>query len=136
MISKAELDQSEAQLAMAQAAHGASRSSLGAVSTRLSETRLGAPFPGWVSRRHPHPRAVVLPVEAVIAEEKERSVFVVTDIHEKTGVARRLPVEVGFDGGDWLEIVKGLSGAEEVVIAGMDLAGDGAPVSISRKDKT
>jgi membrane fusion protein (multidrug efflux system) len=208
MISKAELDQAEAQLAMAQAAHGASRSSLGAVSTRLGETHLVAPFTGWVSRRsldpgalvqpgpqnatiltvvkidqvrvfvsvleqqaplvrrgqaaritvdalpqkvfegrvtrvppaldvntrtleteivipNPdgvlkpgmygraeltvdhHPRAVVLPVEAVIAEEKDRSVFTVTDVKEKVGVVRRVSVEVGFDGGEWLEITKG-----------------------------
>jgi RND family efflux transporter MFP subunit len=237
MISRAELDQAEAQLAMAQAAHGASRSSLGAVSTRLGETRLVAPFTGWVSRRsldpgalvqpgpqnatiltvvkvdqvrvsvsvlehqaplvkrgqaaritvdalpgkafeghvnrvppaldvntrtleteivipNPdqllkpgmygraeltvdhHARAVVLPVEAVIAEEKERSVYIVRDLKEKLGVARRVPVEVGFDGGDWLEITKGLSGDEDVVVAGTDLASDGTPVSVVRKDKT
>jgi membrane fusion protein (multidrug efflux system) len=242
MISKAELDQAEAQLAMAQAAHGASRSSLGAVSTRLSETRLIAPFTGYVARRsldpgalvqpgpqnatiltvmridqvrvfvsvleqqaplvrrgqaaritvdalpgrsfegrvsrvppaldvntrtldveimipNPeqilkpgmygraelsidhHPRAVVLPVEAVIAEEKERSVYTVSDIKpvEKgapVGTVRRVSVEVGFDGGDWLEIQKGLDGSEDVVISGTDLASDGAPVSVARKAKT
>jgi RND family efflux transporter MFP subunit len=241
MISKAELDQAEAQLAMAQAAHGASRSSLGAMSTRLSETRLVAPFTGYVARRsldpgalvqpgpqnatiltvmridqvrvfvsvleqqaplvrrgqvaritvdalkdrsftgtvsrvppaldvntrtldveimipNPdqvlkpgmygraelsidhHPRSVVLPVEAVIAEEKERSVYTVTDIKplEKgtpVGTVRRVSVEVGFDGGDWLEIGKGLNGSEDVVISGTDLASDGAPVSVARKEK-
>jgi membrane fusion protein (multidrug efflux system) len=236
MISKAELDQAEAQLAMAQAAHGASRSSLGAMSTRLSETRLVAPFTGWVARRNldpgalvqpgpqnatiltvvkidqvrvfvsvleqqaplvrrgqtariivdalpgksfegrvtrvppaldvntrtleteivipnpdqllkpgmygraelsvdHHPRAVVLPVEAVIAEEKERSVYVVRDIKDKIGVVHRVPVEVGFDGGDWLEIARGLTGEEDVVVAGVDLVSDGTPVSVARKDK-
>jgi len=88
-----------------------------------------------------HPRAVVLPVEAVIAEEKDRSVYLVKDIKPvdkgaPVGTVHRVGVLVGFDGGDWLEITKGLVGDEDVIISGVDLASDGAPVSVSRKDKT
>jgi membrane fusion protein, multidrug efflux system len=228
MISKAELDQIEAQLQVAAATRGASRSGLGALSTRLSETRIYAPFAGWVARRYLdvgafaqpgaqgailtvmrvdevrvfvnvlesqasqvkrgqpaeitvdalagkrfsgtvsrvppaldpatrtleveilipnkdgmlkpgmygramltvdlHPKAVVLPVEAVITEERERAVYLV-----ENGKAKRARVEIGFDGGDFLEITKGLTGSEQVILAGVDLVADGAPVTVSSK---
>jgi RND family efflux transporter MFP subunit len=239
MISRAELDQAEAQLDMAKAAHGSARSGLGVVSTRLSETKLYAPFSGWVAKRYLdpgalvqpgpqnaniltlmrvdqvrvfvsvlenqaplvrkgqaasitvdalpgrtfhgtvirvppaldvnsrtleaeivipnadqtlkpgmygravltvdlHPKAVVLPVEAVLSEDNERSVYLVDNVKPgdkgpPTGVAHRVKVETGFDGGDWLEITHGLKGDEQVIVMGVDLAGDGAPVSVARK---
>jgi membrane fusion protein (multidrug efflux system) len=241
MVSRADLDQAEAQLQIAASARGSARAGMGVVSTRLSETRLFAPFAGWVANRaldpgalvtpgpqnqtiltvvridqvrvfvsvlenqaplvhrgqpatitvdavpgrsftgtvtrvppgldpntrtltceivipnpddvlkpgmygraaltvDTHPHAVVLPVEAVIAEEDQRSVFVVDNIKPApdgkspaTGVARRVPVSVGFDGGDWLEIQKGLKGDEPVIVAGVDMVGDGVPVSVARK---
>lgn len=242
MVSRADLDQAEAQLQIAQSARGSARAGMGMVSTRLSETRLVAPFGGWVSNRaldpgalvqpgpqnqtiltvmridqvrvfvsvlenqaplvhrgqsanitvdalpgrsfagtvtrvppsldpntrtlsteivipnadgalkpgmygraeltvETHPHAVVLPVEAVIAEEGQRSVFVVDKIKPPPdgkgppgGVARRVPVQVGFDGGDWLEIQSGLVGDEAVIVAGIDMVGDGVPVAVARKN--
>jgi membrane fusion protein (multidrug efflux system) len=242
MVSRADLDQAEAQLQIAESARGSARAGMGVMSTRLSETRMFAPFNGWVSVRNldpgalvqpgpqnqtiltvvridqvrvfvsvlenqaplvhrgqpatitvdalpgrsftgtvtrvppgldantrtltteivipnpdgalkpgmygraaltvdTHPHAVVLPVEAVIAEEDQRSVFVVDNIKPSPdgksppgGVARRVPVSVGFDGGDWLEIPKGLKGDESVVIAGVDMVGDGVPVTVARKN--
>jgi membrane fusion protein (multidrug efflux system) len=243
MISKAELDQAEAQLRIAQASHAAARSGQGVVETRLSETRLYAPFAGFVAKRYldpgalvqpgpqnatiltvmridqvrvfvsvlesqaplvrvgqpadvtldalpgkryagkvtrvppaldmntrtleveivipnpdgvlkpgmygratltvdTHPHAVVLPVEAVITEENEHAVYVVEDIKPAAdgpsassgrpgvGRARRVQVQTGFDGGDWLEIAGGLKGDEKVIILGVDLAGNGQPVSV------
>jgi RND family efflux transporter MFP subunit len=243
MMAKAELDQAEAQLAMATAARGSARSGLGVVSTRLSETRLFAPFSGWVARRFldpgalvqpgpqnaniltvmrvdsvrvflsvleaqaaqvrrgqparitvdalpgrnfegtvtrvppaldpntrtleveivipnaegvlkpgmygraeltvaTHPRALVLPVDAVITEERERSVYVVED--KKPGPdgrgmvarARRVKVETGFDGGDWLEVTHGIGADDQVIVLGVDLASDGAPVSVKENQKS
>jgi len=240
MISEAELDQAEAQLRIAQASHAAARSGQGVVETRLSETRLYAPFAGFVAKRFldpgalvqpgpqnatiltimrvdqvrvsvsvlegqaplvrvgqtvevtvdalpgkrfagrvsrvppaldtntrtleveivvpnpdgtlkpgmygraaltvdTHPRAVVLPVEAVLTEENERSVYVVEELSPAaggkgpaTGRARRVAVQTGFDGGDWLEITKGLKGDENVIVMGVDLAGNGQPVSVKQ----
>ena len=241
MVSRADLDQAEAQLQIAESARGSARAGMGVVSTRLAETRLFAPFAGWVSTRNldpgalvtpgpqnqtiltvvridqvrvfvsvlenqaplvhrgqsasitvdalpgksftgivtrvppaldpntrtltceivignpdgvlkpgmygraaltvdTHPGAVVLPVESVIAEEDQRSVFVVDGIKPPpdgkgppVGTSRRVPVTVGFDGGDWLEVTKGLKGDEPVIVAGVDLAGDGVPVTVVRK---
>jgi len=42
--------------------------------------------------------------------------------------AHRVPVEVGVDGGDWLEVSRGLKSGDEIVTAGMDLLSDGAVV--------
>src|SRR5262249_35680182 len=82
-----------------------------------------------------HPGAVVLPAEAVVAEEGQRSVFVV-DLRPgsgQVGVARQLPVAIGFDGGDWLEIASGLKGDQRVVVSGIDLISAGAPVGIPER---
>ncbi|MDB4969205.1 MAG: putative Acriflavine resistance protein acrA [Myxococcales bacterium] len=241
MVSRADLDQAEAQLQIAESARGSARAGMGVVSTRLSETRLVAPFSGWVSERKldqgslvqpgpqnstiltvvridqvrvfvsvleaqaplvrrgqpatvtvdavpgklfqgtvtrvppsldtntrtltceivipnpdgtlkpgmygraaltvdTHPRGVVLPVEAVVAEEAERSVFIVDQIKPAadgkgpaTGIAHRVLVQTGFDGGEWLEITKGLTGTESVIVAGVDLAADGMPVGVAKK---
>lgn len=240
LISKADLDRAEAELQIAQASRGSARSGLGAVSTRLSETRITAPFTGWVARRYldrgalvtpgpqnatlltlmridqvkvnlsipegdapkvtrgqpavitvdalpgkrfegkvtrvppaldlttrtleaevvvpnpddvlkpgmygratltvdKHPKALVLPVEAVVADERERAVYVVEEVKPgdhgpPVGRARRVVVETGFDGGEWLEITSGLAGDESVIVMGTDLASDGAPVSVAQKD--
>jgi membrane fusion protein (multidrug efflux system) len=245
MISRAELDQAEAQLQIAESARGSARAGMGVVSTRLSETRLVAPFDGWVADRKldpgalvqpgpqnatiltvvridqvrvfvsvlesqaplvrrgqaavitvdalparsfhgtvtrvppaldtntrtltceivitnsdgqlkpamygratltvdTHPRAIVLPIEAVIAEESDRTVFVVDGVPAPPnskddgkgpamGVAHRVAVQTGFDGGDWIEIIKGLRGDERVIIAGVDLATEGARVGVVQK---
>jgi membrane fusion protein (multidrug efflux system) len=238
LMSKAELDNAEAQLAVATAQHAASLAGLGVVSTRLGETSIVAPFSGWVTRRYVdpgalvapgptsqnilqlmriervrvfvsvlekdvpsirkglhahvtvdalpgrhfegevtrfspaldpatrtlevevqvpnpeepladgngkdrplkpgmyghaalrtavHPHALVLPIDAVVTEEEARSVFVV-----EGGRAKRVPVVAGFDGGDWLEIVSGLHGDEQVILTGIDLVSDGAPVAVAR----
>ena len=91
-----------------------------------------------------HPKAVVLPIEAVVTEDTTRSVFVVDGVQAApgggpgagpprlVGKARRVAVKTGFDGGSWLEITEGLTGDEEVVVQGLDLISDGAPVSLMR----
>jgi membrane fusion protein (multidrug efflux system) len=78
-----------------------------------------------------HPKAVVLPIEAVIAEEDTRFVYVVERAGDGPPKARKVGVTVGFDGGNWLEIAGGLTGGEQVVFAGIDLISDGAAVTIA-----
>lgn len=241
MVSRADLDQAEAQLQIAESARGGARAGMGVMSTRLAETHLVAPFDGWIANRNldpgalvqpgpqnatiltvvridqvrvfvnvlenqaplvrrgqpavvtvdalagksfrgtvtrvppgldvntrtltceivipnpegtlkpgmygraaltvdTHPQAVVLPVEAVIAEEAQRSIFVVDAIKPSAdgkgapvGIAHRREVKIGFDSGDWLEITNGLRGGEAVIVAGVDLAADGMPVSVAEK---
>jgi RND family efflux transporter MFP subunit len=66
-----------------------------------------------------HRRAVVVPAGALQASDERFYVF------ELQGDAvRRRPVELGIDGGEWLEIARGLTGTEEVVIAGVDSLSD------------
>lgn len=73
-----------------------------------------------------HPQAMVLPVEAVLVEEQVRSVYVVRE-----GRARKAQVEVGYDGGDWLEIAKGIGAQDQVIVTGIDLVSDGSPVQVA-----
>ena len=78
-----------------------------------------------------HPRAAVIPAAALSISDKARYVFVL-----EGDKVRRRSVETGVDAGDWLEVVKGLAGGEEVVTAGADGLSDGATVRVARdKDK-
>lgn len=81
-----------------------------------------------------HPKAIVLPVDAVVTEEEARSVFIV-DRAAKPAKAKRVAVKVGFDGGDWFEIASGLNGDEEVVLTGIDLISDGAAINVTGAEK-
>lgn len=75
-----------------------------------------------------HPRAAVIPASAMQISDKRRYAFVVAG-----DKAQRRPIETGVDGGDWLEVTKGLAAGEEVVVAGADALSDGASVRVSRE---
>ena len=74
-----------------------------------------------------HPKALVVPAPAVLTSDAKRFVFVLAG--EK--VARK-PVEIGVDGGDWLEVTKGLEPGAEIVTAGLDALSDGSPVRTAK----
>jgi len=74
-----------------------------------------------------HPRAAVIPAAALQISDKSRYVFVIDG-----DKVRRRPVEVGVDGGDWLEVTKGLDPSDEVVVAGADGLSEGAAVRVAR----
>jgi RND family efflux transporter MFP subunit len=74
-----------------------------------------------------HRGAAVVPVTAVVINALGHYVFVL----DGDKVSRRT-VETGVDGGNWLEIVKGVSPGEEVVTAGIDALADGTSVRVSR----
>ena len=40
-------------------------------------------------------------------------------------------MELGADGGEWLEIARGVEPGEEVLTGGYDSLGDGAPVRVA-----
>lgn len=77
--------------------------------------------------RHPH--VPVIPAEALLISDQKKYVFVIEG--EK---AIRRSVELGYDGGDWLEIAKGLTGTEDVVVAGAEGLSDGVEVRVARAE--
>ncbi|BDG01257.1 efflux RND transporter periplasmic adaptor subunit [Anaeromyxobacter oryzae] len=70
-----------------------------------------------------HRDAVVVPASAVQISNERSFVFVL-----KGDKVSRLPIRTGVDGGDWLEVVDGLSHDDQIVTAGMDVLSDGAAV--------
>ncbi len=44
----------------------------------------------------------------------------------KLARVRRVELQIGVDGGDWLEVTSGLKPGDEIVTAGIDVIGDGA----------
>lgn len=74
-----------------------------------------------------HPQALVVPEAAVLLSNRDRFLYTV-----EGGRARRKQVTVGIDGGTWLEIEKGLTAEDEVVVAGAEIIADGLAVTPSR----
>jgi len=68
--------------------------------------------------------AIVIPRSAL--QERDRVYLV------EGGVLNVVPVEVGAQIGDWVEIRSGLSAGQEVVITVLDGAYDGSPVKVTR----
>lgn len=69
--------------------------------------------------------SVTVPVAAVLAQGAERSVFVVQD-----GKAKQVKVKTGLESPEWIQIVDGLRGGEEVIVASAGLLTDGSAVSV------
>ena len=61
-----------------------------------------------------HADVMTLPVAAVLVEKTTKSVFV-----NAGGVAKKTPVETGFDDGARVEITRGLAGSETVLLPGI-----------------
>lgn len=70
-------------------------------------------------------QAVLVPVESVLIEDGEASVFVVTD-----GEAQRRSVEVGYRNNGHYEIVSGIEPGESVVVTGQASLKSGARVLV------
>lgn len=70
-----------------------------------------------------HPGSILLPAEALQIQESGATVFTVEE-----GKAKRVAVQTGYDGGDFLEVTRGLKGDEEVILGGQDLVTTGTPV--------
>ncbi|MGC4114464.1 MAG: efflux RND transporter periplasmic adaptor subunit [Myxococcales bacterium] len=72
-----------------------------------------------------HQGATVVPVSAVTINALGRYAFVLDG-----DKARRRAVKTGVDGGEWLEILEGVSPGESIVTAGADALSDGATVRL------
>lgn len=70
-----------------------------------------------------HPDAIQIPIDALTRLEDLQYVYVVRD-----GKAYQVPVEIGSRTENRIEITKGLTGAEQVIVSGKDLVSDGTPV--------
>ena len=70
-----------------------------------------------------HENAIQIPADALTRLDELQYVYVV-----KEGKAIQIPVEVGDRVETRIEITKGLTGTEQVIVSGKDLVGDGTPV--------
>lgn len=72
------------------------------------------------------PHSAVLTQECATSERQQCSwVYVVKD-----GLSHRVEVQVGYDTGEEVEVRRGLSGDELVIVSGRDLVADGTPVKL------
>ncbi|GAB3751127.1 efflux RND transporter periplasmic adaptor subunit [Lysobacter olei] len=69
--------------------------------------------------------ALVVPRTALLEGEAETAVFMV-----KAGKAQRVPVELGYVDGEWVEVRKGVQLGDQVVVAGKNTLRDGTAVSV------
>jgi len=74
-----------------------------------------------------HRQAPVAPVGAVVFSDGKAYTFVLNG-----ETVRRRPIEVGVDGGNWVEVKAGLRPGEQVVVAGSESLADGMKVRVSR----
>lgn len=70
-----------------------------------------------------HPNAIQIPLDALTRLEDNQYVYVVRD-----GKAYQVPVEVGVRVDNHVEVTKGLTGSEHVIVSGKDLVSNGTPV--------
>jgi len=69
--------------------------------------------------------ALVVPRTALLEGEADTAVFMV-----KAGKAQRVPVELGYVDGEWVEVRKGVQLGDQVVVAGKNTLRDGTAVSV------
>jgi len=70
-----------------------------------------------------HKGALVVPSSSVQLSSNQAFVYV---LHEDK--VKRVPVQLGVDGGDWLEVTSGLAPLDQIVTAGTDVLSDGTQV--------
>lgn len=70
--------------------------------------------------------ALLVPVQALLTEKAGTSVFMVVD-----GKARKIPVQVGFNDGTNVEIEKGISSDQAIILLGKQALNDGQPVNLA-----
>ena len=76
-----------------------------------------------------HNNAILLPRKALLAIDNSINVFVVKD-----GIATKTPIQIGFQEGEFVEVLSGLDGNEQVVITGHHNLRDKAPIEIVNND--
>ncbi len=74
-----------------------------------------------------HPNAIQIPIDALTRLEDFQYVYVV-----RNGKAYQVSVEIGSRVENRVEITKGLTGTEQVIVSGKDLVSDGTSVQAPR----
>lgn len=80
-----------------------------------------------------HPDALVVPIAAVVRDERGEGLFVIEE-GDAGPVARRRQVEIGARSGERIEIKKGLSAGERVVVVGQSTLTADEPVEIAESE--
>jgi membrane fusion protein (multidrug efflux system) len=105
--------------------------STGTIKVTLEVRARGLLRPGMFSRvfieTDTRPDALVIPKAALSLESIGDTVFVADG-----GVASRREVVLGFQEGDFVEVLTGVSGGESVVVVGQEGLSDGTPIQILR----
>jgi len=70
-----------------------------------------------------HANALQIPIDAVTRLESDQYVYIVQE-----GKARKVPVALGIQDRQMVEVTRGLTGTEPVIVSGKDLVTDGAKV--------
>ncbi len=78
-----------------------------------------------------HPNAIQIPIDAVTRLENNQYVYVVQD-----GKAQQVPVELGGRADNRIEVTRGLTGTEQVIVSGKDLVSDGTVVEAHPLEKS
>jgi RND family efflux transporter MFP subunit len=104
-------------------------SATGTVKTTLEVETRGILRPGMFAsvflETDRHEGALVIPKTALVLESIGDTVYV------KDGdVAKRREVRLGYDEGDFVEVVAGLEAGQEVVVLGQDSLSDGTPIYV------
>jgi RND family efflux transporter MFP subunit len=76
-----------------------------------------------------HENALQIPIDAVTRLEADQYVYTVQD-----GKARKVPVELGIRSNGLIEITKGLTGTDPVIVSGKDLVTDAVKVEPTPMD--
>jgi membrane fusion protein (multidrug efflux system) len=89
----------------------------------------GRILPGMFARvelvKEVYPQALVIPLYAVIAQGEQHCVFV-----ENGGLAKKRFIQLGALEGWQVQVVKGLSPQEKVIVVGHRLLEEGQPVEV------
>jgi membrane fusion protein, multidrug efflux system len=88
------------------------------------ELRPGA-FVSLAIVRETHPKALLVPREAILWEMQDSYLFIVDG-----AVARRRPVSLGLEEEGQVEVVRGLAAGDQVIVAGQGGLKDGASVKV------
>jgi membrane fusion protein (multidrug efflux system) len=72
-----------------------------------------------------HNDALLIPAEALVMEKANAFVFVA-----EGGKAKKKAIQIGFNDGAKVEVLGGLAGTEDVILAGKLALADGAPVNV------
>jgi RND family efflux transporter MFP subunit len=81
-----------------------------------------------------HEQALTVPEEALVVQDSGSAVFLAERGHGRAQAKRR-PVETGARGGGRVEIVRGLSPGDKVVVGGAALLADGDAITAVAPDK-